>query len=122
LKRRRAVQRAASLRYWRRVRAERAALGLNSRGGIPQKRKWSLTFRGNELHGVRRKTKRQQLMREQHYAAGLTSLGTKPQRANAKRGLVLLTPLEHQYRQLRATMIVPAVLNFESVNSGCIER
>lgn len=113
--RRKFVQRMASNRYWHRVRAERAALGLNSRGGIPKKKKHSLTLNHFELHGMARKVRLRQLVRAQLYAAGLTALGTFPKRAHPKRGLVVLTPLERDYRQLRAAIPANELMTWDSI-------
>ncbi len=110
------ARRTASNKYWRRIRAERAALGLNSRGGVPQKKSYRLIGQGGHvLHGRARKNKYQQLMREQRYAAGLTATGKRPQRAHAKRGLILLTPLETDFRLFRSLIGSTPATNWEVI-------
>ena len=93
----------ASLRYYYRKKAERAALNLTTRG----------TPRVYELHEFNAHGRRRANLRARKYVARLNAAGLT-RRGNPKRGLILLTPLESDYRRLRANVVVPP-MSFEDV-------
>lgn len=97
ISRRRRQLRAASNRYWRRVRAERRQQGFTTRGTAPKYELHQLFH----LYGRKRKTARQRIYRARLADQGLTNLG-KP-----KRGLVPLTSLDRAWREVRAGIAVP---------------
>ena len=55
------------------------------------------------------------MIREQRYAAGLTAEGNVPQRPHPKRGLILLTPLETNYRLFRATVQTGQTMDWDRI-------
>ena len=110
--RRREVQRAASLRYWRRVRRERREAGLTAAGTTPVYERHLILFAGFNVHGKRRKSARQKIYRARLAARGLTTLG------QPKRGLLPLTPLDRAWRALRATISVPTTDYYDHTRKG----
>ncbi len=89
---------AAAMRYYWKRKAEFAARNLTTRG----------TARIYELHRLAAHGQHRRNLRSKIYTARLNAAGLS-KRGNKKCGLVLLTPLESQYRMLRSLIQIPPV-------------
>ena len=101
--------RGASKRYWAKQVAAFRALGLTTRGTVPKYTLHKFESSGGTPHGIFRKRIRQRLYTEQLNARGLSKRG------NPKRGLILLTPLETDYRLFRATVPAAPTMDWDQI-------
>lgn len=102
--------RGASKRYWDKQVAAFRAAGLTTRGTVPKYTLHKFESSGGTPHGIIRNRIRQRLYTEQLNARGLTKRG------NPKRCLILLTPLETDYRLFRATVPAAPSLSWEVIS------
>lgn len=101
--------RGASKRYWEKQAAAFRALGLTTRGTVRKYTLHKIEFRGVTAHGIFRNRIRARIYTAQLNARGLTKRG------NPKRGLILLTPLETDYRLFRATVPSAPTMDWDRI-------
>ena len=90
--------RAAQKRYWHKQAAAFRALGLTTRGTVRKYTLHKIEAHNGTVHGIYRNRIRARIYTAQLNARGLTKRG------NPKRGIILLTPLETDWRLFRATV------------------